>query len=306
MEQILTFHFFLQAVEYLVYFAIVWTAAYQLYAALTTKQERKSHRTRVQKEFEERREKMVEKSSATTLAEKFEEAGNPLSLTALKFYVIRYLVFTAVLLYYVVIPLITEGTFSLSLLTVIVLLFVATSPRLSISLTHLGLNKVIAFYDRKKHIELFTLFDMLKAELKSLGSGQHVNVYHLLHEALPYFEFINGGITSFLRFWRTDPEKAREAFVKNIGGGHAEQLASILFKLDETSKNYAIEVIDGASKVFSTDYFESMNRRSEGKSITFNVLFFGVNILTLLWLIIMVVSMFSSTFENVNLGGIPK
>lgn len=303
MAGFVTFHLLLKVLEYVIYFLLVGLAAYQMYQSLTTQQERRSHRTRIQREIEERREKMVEKSAQTTFAAKLGTAGNPLFLTALKFQTIRYAVFAGVTLYYVIVPLFVSGHISLTVVGFVALFFVATSPGLNVSLTNVALNKVIAFHNRRKYIELFTLFDMLKAELKSLNRNQHVNVYHLLNDSMPYFDYIDNGIMKFLRFWKTDPDKARIVFAKEIGGDHAEQLASILFKLDETSRNYAIEIIDGASKVFSTDYFESMNRRTEGKSITFNVLFFGVNILTLIWLIVMVVSMFSSTFKNTNIGG---
>lgn len=303
MADFVTTHFVMKLIEYTIYLLLVIVSSYQMYEGHTTKQERKSHRTRIAREIEERREKMVEKSARTTFASKLEAAGNPLLLTAFKFQIIRYTAFALIVIYYVIIPLIAHGHLALTAFGLAALLFVVTSPGLNISLTNVALNKVIEFHNRRKHIELFTLFDMLKAELKSLNDNQHVNVYHLLNDSMPYFDYINNGIMKFLRYWKTNPDQARKAFAEEIGGDHAEQLASILFKLDETSRNYAVEIIDGASKVFSTDYFESMNRRTEGKSITFNVLFFGVNILTLIWLVVMVVSMFSSTFKNTNIGG---
>lgn len=299
----LSVHLLVKVMEYGIYLAMVCLASYRLYWLLTSWRERKSHRTRIQKEIQEKREKVIRRSEETPLATRFNKAGNPLFLTALKFQIIRYSIFSGVAIYYLLGPLINEQHISLTIFGLILLMLVATSPMLKISLTNVALNKLIEFHIRKKHIELFTLFDMLKAELRSLNQQQHVNVYHLLNGSLPYFDSIDSGITKFLRFWKVDPEKAREVFIKEIGGDHAEQLANILFRLDETSRSYAVEVIDGASKVFSADYFETANRKTEGKSIAFNVLFFGANILTLIWLIVMVVSMFSNTFSQVNLGG---
>lgn len=298
-------HYFMEIMEDVIYILLVLLAAHQMYTAMTSQQERKSRRTRVQKQIKEKRKKLMEKTEKTAFANQLDSAGNPLSLTAFRFQVFRYGLFAAFTIYYVIAPSIFNERLAIEPLGIIAFLFIATSPRLNISLTNIALNKVISIHNRKKHIELFTLFDMLKAELKSLSPTQHVNVYHLLNDNTPYFESINKGIMKFLRYWKTNPAKAKAAFAEEIGGEHAEQLANILFKLDETSKKYAIEIIDGASKVFSTDYFESANRRTEGKSITFNVLFFGVNILTLVWLIVMVVTMFSSTFSNTNfnMGG---
>lgn len=306
MPVFVTMHFIMKVFEYMIYLSFIFLAAHRMYMGITTIQERKSYRTRVQKQIVVKREELIKKSETTSFAQKLDSAGNPLSFTAFKFQILRYLLHIAATVYYVIVPSMVEGHFAFIPLGLVIVLFVATSPALTISITNIALNKVISIHNRKKHIELFTLFDMLKAELKSLNHSQHVNVYHLLNDNLPYFDSINKGIVKFLRFWKTDPEKAKTAFAAEIGGDHAEQLANILFKLDETSKKYAIEVIDGASKVFSTDYFESMNRRTEGKSITFNVLFFGVNILTLVWLIVMVVTMFSSTFDNTNfnVGGL--
>lgn len=286
---------------YFIYLLLVCISSYLAFLFVTTGDERKRFRTKIQKELRLQKEKMVVSAEKTAFADKLKIAGNPFHLTAFRFQTIRWSLIVAILFYYVVIPIIQSSELNSLVLAFVIALVLLTSPGLNFSLTNYLLQQLILLQNKKKQTELFTLFDMLQAELTSLNDKQEINVYNLLKECIPYFEYIDTAIIKYLHFWKHNPIKAKEQLAIEIGGGDAEALSNILYKIDETSKEQAIEILKGASKVFSTSYFEGGNRKNEKKSMLVHSFFFSVNLLTIVWLLVMIVSMFTDLLSVTNI-----
>lgn len=287
---------------YFIYFVTVIFSCYVAYITVTTQTERKRYRTKIQQEVSNQREKIITKSENSPISSTFNAAGNPLKLTFLRFQIIRWGLILTLIVYYIVLPFIQTNEINMMVITAIFSLAFFTSPGLpkgSVSL--FILNELIKMRSKKKQMELFTLFDMLQAELNSLNNEQEINVYNLLKDCIPYFDYIDTAIIKYLHLWKHDPQRAKEVLAEEIGGEDAETLSNILFKIDDTTKEHAIEILSGASKIFSASYFEGGNRKNEKKNVFVNTLFFGVNLLIIVWLIVMVVSMFSELLEGTNI-----
>ncbi|WP_202078158.1 hypothetical protein [Caldalkalibacillus salinus] len=286
---------------YIIYSTVVLVATLKMYQFLTTETERKRYRTKIQRVVDERKYEMIKKAEQTSLEKKLKRAGVPSIINAFRFQVCRWTVISTLCVYYVILPSIDQHSVPMSSLLGVVTLLILSSPSLRFSLTNYLLDQLRLFRERKKHQELFTLFDMLQAELTSLTEGQEINVYNLIRESVPYFQYINHALLKFLYTWKYDPRLAKTQFSTEVGGEDAETLSNILYKIDDTSKEDAIQILKGASKVFSVSYFEGGNRKKEKRFILIDTFFFCVNLLTIAWLLLMIVTMFTDLLETTNL-----
>lgn len=298
----ITFDIILNITMYFLYFLIVFVSVYVSYILTTTQKERKRHRTRLQYEFYQQKEKVINRSESSILSKKLYEAGNPLNLNSFRFQIIRWSLILSITIYYLIIPYLKNESISLLLIAFIIAIVLVSSTILPKgSLTIFILDEVIKIRNKKKQIELFTLFDMLQAELTSLNDGQEVNVYNLLKDLVPYFDYIDIALIKYLHLWKNDPIKAKEALAMEIGGEDAERLSDILYKIDDTTKEHAINIIQGASKLFSTGYYERGNRKSEKKNTFLYIYFFAVNLLILIWVVVLVVIMYTDLLNSTNI-----
>lgn len=300
MVHIISLETFMQGFVYSCFFLLVLYAAYFMYEEITTQTERKRFRTRIQRELYKRKARLVLKSEETTLAVKLKNAGNPLGITAFRYQFLRWSVLLTLLIYYIAVPFV--ATFQVNLLVIALLfaLFLFSSPHLRFSLPHYVLDQLIILRNKKKQQELFTLFDMLQAELTSLSEDQEINVFNLIRECVQYFDYIDTALIKFLHVWKYSPQSAKNTLAAEIGGEDAETLSNILFKIDETSKEQAIQILQGASQIFAATYFEGGNRKKEKRFVLLDAFFFSVNLLIIAWLLLIVVSMFTHLLDSTN------
>lgn len=292
---------FMQGFVYSCYFFLILYASYFMYGLITTTTERKRFRTRIQRELQKRKTRMILKAEETNFAMKLEQAGRPLALTAFRYQLARWAILFSLGVYYIFLPFASKFEVNLIVLAFIIALFILSSPQLRFSIPHYVLDQLLILRNKKKHQELFTLFDMLQAELTSLAEGQQINVYNLIKDCVQYFDYIDGALIKFLHAWKYSPQGAKHILATEIGGEDAETLSNILYKIDETSKEQAIEILHGASQVFSVAYFEGGNRKKEKKFVLLDAFFFSVNMLTIAWLLFIVVSMFTHLLDTTHL-----
>lgn len=268
-----------------------------LYRLITSKEERQKYRTKIQKQIADKRKLIRQKSSESQLQSRLRSSGLPIS--AFSFQIIRWSFVLVVSAYYIIIPLV-EGNFKITLLCIPPLLIILTEPVFKHSIVNKVLDLLINRKRRQRIIEMFQLFDVLKAELLSLKPNQEVNIYYILKDSLPTFEHISGTISKFLSFWKTSPEKAKNVFLNDIGGDSAKALGDILEKMDRTTKQDALKILESESKVFSYQYYERELQQSGKQRLVFYIFFMSTNILIISWLIVLVLSMFNSTINQIN------
>lgn len=273
--------------------------AFYFYQLITSKEERRKYRTKLQKQITDKRNKLIKKNNESLLQLRFRKAGLP--ITAFSYQVVRWSLILVISMYYLLAPIIEGHDFKFIILSIPSLLIIFTEPVFPYSL----ISQLLKLFTnrRKRHmvIEMFQLFDILKAELLTLKKEQEVNIYSILKDSLTMFDHINGTISRFLSFWRTDANRAKDVFVNEIGGESARILGEILFKMDKTSKDTALEIIDSEARVFTYQYYETELQQSGKQRIAFYVLFMSTNILIIAWLILLVVTMFTSTINQSSL-----
>lgn len=284
---------------YGIFLLFLSSSAYYAYYLLTTKEERKFYRLKLQQEVQERREKIVEKELSTDFQKKIEQA-NFKRFNAFRFQVFRLLIFLIIAFYYVAIPL-SEGK-DIRLAILFLLAFVVlTEPRFKYSLINVILNALINQKRKAKIVELFTLFDILKAELYTLNEDQEVNVYNIIKDITPMFSHIQGTLTKFLSLWKRSPGYAKEVFSNEIGGEIASTLGNILYKLDSVTKKDALVLIESESSVFSVKYYQDELKKSTKSNTLYFGFFLTTNILIITWLIVYIFVMFQERFTDTTI-----
>lgn len=287
----------LKIVEYGIYIGFLVLGTYYLYKSLTSNEERKFYRIKLIKEINERRNSIVAKSTESDFQKKLRVTGISF-LSAVRYQIFRWSFIIVATGYYLILPIIKTDQFDRSLFSIPVLLILISEPKFKFSVVSKVLDSLIKRKKRQRTIELFTLFDMLKAELITLNKDQDVNIYNMLKDSITMFEYIPGTISRFLSLWKSSPETAKDVFYLEIGGESAKVLGDILFKLDNTSKDEALKILESESSIFSFSYYESELQGSIKQKNAFSLLF-SVNILLIIaWLIIIVFTMFSDNLEN--------
>lgn len=287
----------LTLIEYLLFAALISLGAYYLYKELISKEERQVYRAKLLKQINQKKNVVLRKNKESPFQQRLKATGYE-SFSALRYQMVRWFFVLVIVVYYVIIPMSQTNQFDRSLLAIPFLLIVLTEPRFDFSLINKGIKFLINRKQRQKQVELFTLFDMLKAELTSLKDNQEINIYSILKESLPMFEHIGGTISRFLSLWKSSPGVAKDVFFQEVGGESAKVLGDILFKLDNTSKGEALKIIESESSVFSFSYYENELQGSI-KRKNFFFLMFTINILLIvIWLVVVVFTMFSETMNG--------
>nr|WP_228509637.1 hypothetical protein [Bacillus cereus] len=273
----------------LIFFGI---GAYQTYALCTSIEERKLQRTKIAQSIQQKKKKFILVNNKSKFQQKLSTAEIKY-IKASHYQITRMVVLLFLAIYYLAIPYVTLGEFSVMSLLVVWSIYLATEPIFKYSIISMIINYLITLKYQKKITEVFTLFDVLKADLYSLNPSQEVNIYGIIRDSLPMFEHINGTIARFLSLWKSDPEKAKDVFYEDIGGEGTKALGDIIFKMDQTSKEQALETINAESSVFAFSYYEAqMQQSGKRKTLMFGI-FTTTSLLIISWLVIYIFAMFN-------------
>lgn len=252
------------------------------YTGVVSTNDRERYRTKIQKEIKMQKSKALKKARTSSLEAKLKKAGNPLGISAARYTFLRVVIMVVVSINYVVVPVI-EGEFTYTHLIIPALIYYITMTSYRYTPANLLINNLIESKKKKRVIELFTLFDMLKAELMTLNIEQQVNVYGVLKGMVDMFDHIDIPINKFLTHWKSDPRVAKEEFVSTIQEETAETIGNILYRLDRTNKEHALKLLDGESEVFSTDYYESHLQAMAKKKHYYFAFFALSTVLSFVW-----------------------
>ena len=291
----------LNIVEYVVYTGFILLSVTMSYRFVTTEDQRVLYKNKLQKEIDLKIDEWLSKGKDTELQDSLSEIGIKY-FTATVYQSVRLLFVLIIFISQVLLPLIVEGTWNSLSIVITLLAYVATEPKFKFSATSLVLKMLIENKRRHKIREVFTLFDILKAELLNMGENQDVNVYNLVRDVLPTLNHIQGTLAHFLSLWKRSPELAKDVFEDEIGGESAKVLGSVLYRLDSVSKSQALSLIKDESSVFTFSYYQGELRKSSGFSNIYFGFFMFVNVYILIWLVYFIYVMFNERMSNTNSG----
>lgn len=271
-----------------------------LYNALTSQEERKIHRLKITKQMVNSKEKFIKSNNESQLQKRFNETGIKF-INAVKFQSIRIVFILVITVYYVISSIIESNYVDYKIFAIPCVLFIATEPTLKWSLSSLLLNMISNRLNRKKIEEVFTLFDLLKADLDDLQSTQNVNMYNIIKQSLPMFTYIKGSLSRMLSLWKSSPEKAKIVLFEEIGGENTKVIGEIIYKIDQTTKEEALDLIEAESSVFTFSYYQNQVQSGKKQKTVLFSFFTLTSILVIAWLVIFVFAMFNSSIDQTTL-----
>ncbi len=261
-----------------------------LYRSLSTANDRRIHRLMVLNTFQKGKYKAEKAFDDETFQTRLEDAGLDF-LTPYRYEFIRWGILIVLTIYYVVVPAFQQESVTTTPLSMIVLWGVVTEHRVKnrwLSWINMLLDMFIRMRLRRKEIEIFTLYDLLKADLSGLKDGQEINVYSLLKQATPMFDYIQRPLSRFLSLWMTDPSKAKTVFYDEIGTQGAKTIGEVLIKIDSSTKKEAYNILKNESSVYQESFYKhELERQLKRKNYLIGM--FSVDVfLKILWLLVII------------------
>lgn len=284
-----------------VFFILTVFSAYLVYRSFTSAEIREQTRTRIQVILNERRQKILDESRKSKLEMMLQKAGNPLGLNAIRFRIIQNGFIGFLIIYYVIVPFIETGEFSMTAIAMTFLVYLLTSEHLRFSITSLLLSRIIKFRVANMNSELFMLYDMIQSELSNLNDHQEINTYSLLMDMQGYFNYIDRPLNKMLLKWKSGPSAAAEEFYTSLPTSEARALAEVLVKMDQTRCQDALHLIEGLAETFTEGYVENMKRKKEALDLILNIPVFGTQWLIFANLLIVMYLMISDLIDYANM-----
>lgn len=282
----------LEILKYIVFGIFLISGTTLLYRTITPKEVRDTHRLRFKERLYYNKKNTEEKLQNRSFDEKIKEAGLPF-LNSFRYELIRIGIFLLYTVNYIVLPIIRGEGLTMVSISILLLLWLLTEHRfhIPVSLVNPVLNLLIRSKQKKRSIELFTLYDVLKSDLQALNEDQNVNVYNLLKDSLSMYRYIDGTVSRFLSTYLTNPKAAEKVFYEDINTLGAKTLGEIIIKIDNLNRDEALEIIQNESSSYSQHFFKEEFREGQKRKSRLQTVF-SVNVLfNAAWLIIFITSM---------------
>ncbi|MFD1609806.1 hypothetical protein [Oceanobacillus luteolus] len=282
----------LEILKYMVFGIFLFAGTIVLYRTITPKELRETHRLRFKEKLFYSAKSTEKKLQNKSFDEKLKEAGLSY-LNSFRYEIIRLIIVLLFIVNYLILPAVRgEGLTAVSL-SILLLIWLLTEHRFQIpvSLINPALNLLISNKQKKRSIELFTLYDVLKSDLQALHDNQSVNVYNLMKDSLPMYRHIDGTVSRFLSTFLTNPKAAEKVFYEDIKTLGAKTLGEIIIKIDNLSRDEALEIIQTESNSYAQHFFKEEFREGQKRKNRLQTLF-SINVLfNAAWLIIFITSM---------------
>ncbi|WP_066412853.1 hypothetical protein [Sutcliffiella cohnii] len=237
-------------------------SGYLVYTGLSTQTERKQNRLRFREKWRNGQAKVIASAEKTGAESLLKEAGYPLGLNGVKYYIFFITFISFLVIYYIVFPLLSGNSVSIWTTIIIIGIYVFFLPDFPFSLFRYIIKRIVEYNQSKKNSEIFMLYDLIINEIEMMENTR-INSYNLLRNLKSYFNVINGSITRLLSQWTDDegPEKALDNFAEDLGTKEAKSLISVLKKLDENDRETALTSLKGMNNMFVRSQIENYRRR---------------------------------------------
>jgi hypothetical protein len=233
-----------------------------VYLGLSTKLERKQTRLRFRERVKESQNKVVDKAKKSGAESLLKQAGYPFRINGVKYYIFFISIVGFLFINYLLIPFVGGATISIWTTLLLVAVYVLLLPGFPYSLFQYVINRIIDYNQAKKNSEVFMLYDLIINEVEMMENTR-INTYNLIRNLKPYFDVINGSLTSLLSKWTDDegPDAALEHFAENLGSKEGKSLVSVLKRLDENDRETALTSLRGMNNMFVRSQIENYRRR---------------------------------------------
>lgn len=273
-----------------------------LYSGLTSSLEQKFLRLRFQENIrlqQQRFKQEVLNSKAELL---FKQAGYPFKLNNLRWMYIQFTLLGILAINYILIPLLTTGTYSLSAVIMLIVVFLFTWTSFKYSIIRYTLNKVGEYKKEKRNAELYSLYDMILSEVEMMNTTR-INAYSLLRSLKPYFKELDGAMTRLLSNWTSSlgPEKALDLFAEELGTKEVKSLVTTLKRLDDSKKEAIVQSLTEMKDMFVLSQIESYRRRRKVYVDVANIPVKAAHFLIIFNFLVVIVYMVSNIMQNAKI-----
>lgn len=272
-------------IQYGTFLGFLLAALNQLFRAMYSSDERIYMKRRFINSLKSQQEKIVKLEEQSKAKQKFLEAGFT-NMSEMKWLLFRIPIILLPFTYFLL-----EKSYVTAIVIAVILYFL-TEIGFKQSLINFYLNGRKKSLQNKKEIELFTLFDLLKTDLKA-SNYEQVNAYHLVNESLPYFKDIEYVLVRFLSLWKKSPKEAGAVFHQELSGETATFIGDVLAKLHNMNRTDAVNLLEEQGEVFTYKRAEMAFQKEEKKRLMFFVLFFIAAFSGIAWFLYFTYNMIS-------------
>lgn len=275
-------------------------AGFLLYAGLTTPSEQIQTRLRLKRSIKGNKEQFVSIVLESKLEDRLKKAGHPFYLTAIRLHFVRWGIFLALGLNYIIVPLSLDNNYSLYSVLGILVFFIISMPEFRYSIVNIVINKSIELRKAKLNSEIFMLHDLLIGEIEMM-SVTRVNTYNIIRHLTPYFKEIRPSLVRLLSQWNEQsPEVAFKTFAEDIDTNEVSSLVTVLKELDQNKRETALKALQGMGDLFIRKQIENYRRKRKLLVDIFSIPIKVAVFLTILNFIMIVVYMVSNIFGKTH------
>lgn len=185
-------------------------------------------------------------TTRSDLFQQFEDAGlNRMGFTPIKFRLVRDISFIVTVLFlqmqYIISPI---SRFPIVSLLLLLSLYFSLLLKASFPIT-IVLKGVQRRFERKKNAEIFIIQQLISIEYSNTMVKQ--NLYHMFMYIRQFLQYTQPAVDRFIAEYPLNPfdkEKAFRSFAQRIGTKEAEELAEILYQVDQSSPHEVTDLLD--------------------------------------------------------------
>ncbi|MCM3216772.1 hypothetical protein M3612_20000 [Niallia taxi] len=285
----------MNVIVYLIVISLSIIAGILVYTGLSTKAERQNYRIRLSSRIEKSRNKLIEGSKHSKAEDQLRRAQYPLGLNGLRYYLLIGCIYGFLIIYYVLIPLLLEGTITQTSYIsgiVILILILFSLPSFPFSIFNFVMKRVVNFQQAKVHSEVFMLYDLLINEIEMMTVNR-INTYNVLRSMKPYFIYLEQPLTRLLSTWTSDlgSDTALDNFLMEIDSKESAALIGVIKNLDGMDRQTALQQLRGMHQMFVKNQIENYRRKTKITNDVLNIPVKVTHFLIILNFLVLIVSM---------------
>lgn len=285
----------MNVIVYLIVIALSIIAGILVYTGLSTKAERLNYRIRLSSSIEKSRVRLMEGTKNSKAENQLRRAQYPLGLNGFRYYLLIGCIYSFLILYYVIVPMILEGTITQAIYIsgiVILLLILLSLPSFPFSIFNFVMKRVVNFQQAKVHSEVFMLYDLLINEIEMMTVNR-INTYNVLRSMKTYFFYLEQPLTRLLSTWTSDlgSDTALDNFLLEIDSKESAALIGVIKNLDGMDRQTALQQLRGMHQMFVKNQIENYRRKTKITNDVLNIPVKATHFIIILNFLVLVVTM---------------